>query len=122
MKTFFLLCRLLTVENENLEKGKYQAHQEKLNDQWASVRDLLLEVAVENGGIPPNQVCVLCDYEPACLRCLECGPYQFFCKPCGINLHKDRNHFHYMEHWVVCIAKASFFMCAFFTYILISTA
>ena len=79
----------------------YRAHQQNLSDQWTLLREKIINAAIESEGMPHDQVCMVCELEPACLRCRDCGPNQFFCKGCGIKLHQYRNYFHYLEHWLV---------------------
>ena len=81
-------------------RTSYGAHQQSLSDQWTALRESLFNAGIESEGMPHGQQCMVCEMEDACLRCRDCGPSQFYCKSCGANLHKFRNHFHYIEQWL----------------------
>ncbi|PFX27864.1 hypothetical protein AWC38_SpisGene7413 [Stylophora pistillata] len=53
--------------------------------------------------LPEDASCGLCEGDNATVRCQDCGHRQFFCRPCAIALHQDRNIFHSLEVLEVCI-------------------
>jgi len=68
---------------------------------WSGLRELLVNVAVEESCLLPGTICMHCQQTEATVRCNDCGPRQFFCLECSKSLHKTRNIFHILQLWTV---------------------
>ncbi|KAK3716896.1 hypothetical protein QZH41_017010 [Actinostola sp. cb2023] len=66
---------------------------------WSGLRELLVNVAVEESCLLPGTICMHCQQTEATVRCNDCGPRQFFCLECSKSLHKTRNIFHILQLW-----------------------
>ena len=89
----------------------YERRRIKEADRWKSLQDEVVKTYVERSVMPPNQCCVKCceDGKPevdAIMRCVHCGPWQFFCTDCAETLHRTRNQFHIVEVWKVGITRS----------------
>ena len=51
--------------------------------------------------IPKDASCTICDESKATIRCKSCGYQQFYCYPCAMDIHKNRNYLHCLEEWKV---------------------
>ena len=73
-------------EEEQDIRSRYVRRRIKEGECWKSVQDELVKTYIENSVMLPNQICVKCveDGRPhfsvqiAKIRCLDCGPNQFF--------------------------------------------
>lgn len=74
-----------------------------ISDNWEKVREKLLESYIEEQHLPGNANCVNCQESIATTRCEYCGPHQYFCVGCARALHVNRNKFHVLEQWKVCM-------------------
>ena len=109
-------------EKEQDIRSRYVRRRIKEGECWKSVQDELVKTYIENSVMLPNQICVKCveDGRPhssvqiAKIRCLDCGPNQFFCHHCAEKLHKTRNLFHVVEIWKV---KPSIIVLSILTFI-----
>ena len=70
---------------------------------WEKVREKLLNSYIEEQHLPDNVNCVNCQKSIATTRCEYCGPRQYFCVECARALHVNRNKFHVLEQWKVCM-------------------
>ena len=89
----------------------YERRRIKEADRWKSLQDEVVKTYLERSVMPPNQCCVKCceDGKPevdAIMRCVDCGPWQFFCTDCAETLHRTRNQFHIVEVWKVGITRS----------------
>ena len=74
-----------------------------ISDNWEKVREKLLNSYIEEQHLPDNVNCVNCQERIATTRCEYCGPHQYFCVGCARALHVNRNKFHVLEQWKVCM-------------------
>ena len=70
---------------------------------WEKVRERLLNTYIHEQHLPDNVNCVNCQEHIATTRCEYCGPHQYFCVGCARALHLNRNKFHVLEQWKVCM-------------------
>ena len=103
-------------------QSAYERRRINEGDRWKGLHDDLIKARIESSSMPPNQCCVKClaesdhgkqteetsssttdfhDVARATMRCLDCGPHQYFCRYCTETIHKDRNYFHVVEVWKV---------------------
>ena len=107
-ETHDVLDRVVQVDFIDEGETPVTAHEERRISEikkWSSLREVLVNVAVEESCLPPDTLCVYCLQNPAVARCVYCGPRQFFCLDCSRELHRERNVFHVLQLWKVNINK-----------------
>ena len=68
---------------------------------WNSLRQPMLEAVTESRAVPEEQECTFCLEARAKFRCVQCGPYCYYCDQCLAKLHLHSNIFHVPEQWKV---------------------
>ena len=118
---------LLNVEprerKTELKGETWQERKRKIYEEWQKLRDKVLEAWLKQEAAIEGTACVRCtelgkDAPIASIRCKECGPNQFFCKDCALELHSTRCIFHRLEEWKVrskslyinCVHNISWFI------------
>ena len=91
----------------DLDKQELSTQQQNrvlsISANWEKVREKLLNSYIEEQHLPDNVNCVNCQKSIATTRCEYCGPRQYFCVGCARALHVNRNKFHVLEQWKVCM-------------------
>ena len=108
-------------EGQNI-RSRYETRRINEGESWKSLQDDVVKTYIENSAMPLDQLCVKCvedgrpqaSLQSAQIRCLDCGPNQFFCHQCAEKLHLTRNLFHVVEVWKV----KTLFLTAQFTSIM----
>ena len=96
-------------QEEQNTRSRYERRKVKEGECWKALQDELVKTYIENSAMLPQQICAKCveDVQPestlpiAEIRCLDCGPNQFFFHHCAEKLHQTRNLFHVVEVWKV---------------------
>ncbi len=73
---------------------------------WAAIREGLMDVCTGNNAMPVDQRCTCCSLSDAVYRCLQCGPYTYYCKDCLNVQHTENCVYHIPELWTVSGYKA----------------
>ncbi len=78
------------------EPSLHQIARKAAIEGWKQIRQLLLKATVENNGMAPDEVCILCNAQASC-RCLQCAPWAYYCCGCIRKAHSRVNIFHSLE-------------------------
>ena len=95
------------IDEEEELRSRYERRRINEGECWKSLQDKLVKTYIEVSAMLPDQCCVKCvedgrlQARSAKIRCLDCGPNQFFCHQCAEELHLTRNLFHVVELWKV---------------------
>ena len=100
-------------EDDYSQRATYESRKLTAYQKWTDLRQNLIKTAVSECCIPPDVVCCICHNDIAVIRCTFCGPQQFFCHSCAIELHSYRNYFHVMDFWKVSNLIVYIFVISF---------
>ena len=85
---------------------------QKAAEKWEELRSALTRTVIENECLPPGVPCYICGNEDIAVRCVECGPFNYYCESCAIKLHENCYYHHCPEIWKVYIHdQASWYEC-----------
>jgi len=70
-------------------------------EEWSKAVDEMVAVAV-NGNAPTSFECNMCGVEvEEVIRCLDCGPFGYYCTECEKKIHSGGGRLHKAEIWKV---------------------
>ena len=74
---------------------------QKAAEKWEELRGALTRTVIENECLPPDVPCYICGNEDIVVRCVECGPFNYYCECCATELHVKCFYHHCPEIWKV---------------------
>lgn len=88
-------------ESEDQDVSFHEISQKRSIHAWNSLRESILAAVTECHAMPDGQMCTCCNAVFATFRCIQCGPYMYFCDSCLPRSHLCTNVFHKPECWEV---------------------
>ena len=88
-------------ESEDQDVSFHEISQKRSIHAWNSLRESILAAVTECHEMPDGQMCTCCNAVFAMFRCIQCGPYMYFCDSCLPKSHLYTNVFHTPERWEV---------------------